>query len=369
MPNFRIYNSDNKNFPVAANEHRITITFKDESFLTTTLGKNNTYGTVIGYLNKEFEYSAKGNYSDVFGVTTIDSLIAKVAEDTLNRNIIPNYGYLTKKMFTHGESPSLSLDFRCWAGDSENGVNYQGSKINSNNQRTNDSIKSNPVLVANLLVNATLPRVSNDAALLTKDAPKALGQVAKKGATLGLNVAQLAGTGFLQMGAAVVGDDNDIKTLDTLASENITNIANNLDSWFSKKPPVCEVKVGNIFHKDMMVVTSVDVKFSKEYTASGVPLYGDFSVNLQSLFSGSVLGDMTNLNSNLERTFGSGFNGKSSTRVTFDDEKITEQDIGNAITKFKSDLSSAPTDNSRWQERWARCRGPKLCPPARSRRY
>ena len=51
----------------------------------------------------------------------------------------------------------------------------------------------------------------------------------------------------------------------------------------------------------MMVVTSVDVKFSKEYTASGVPLYGDFSITLQSLFSGSVLGDMTNMNSNLEK--------------------------------------------------------------------
>ena len=39
MSKFSIYNSDNRNFPVAANEHRITITFKDESFLATTLGK------------------------------------------------------------------------------------------------------------------------------------------------------------------------------------------------------------------------------------------------------------------------------------------------------------------------------------------
>ena len=345
MPNFRIYDTSNKrNFPDAANEHRITITFKDESFLATTLGKNNTYGTVVGYLNKEFEYSAKGNYSDVFGVTSIDSLIAKVTEDTLNRNIIPNYGYLTKKMFTHGESPSLSLDFRCWSGDSEDSSNYKGSKINDKNERVSESIKSNPVLVANLLVNATLPRVSNDAALLTKDAPKALGQVVKKGAEVGLNVGQLAGTGFIQMGAALIGSDGDVKTLGDLANENVTNIANNLDSWFSKKPPVCEVKVGNIFHKDMMVVTSVDVKFSKEYTAYGTPLYGDFSVNLQSLFSGSVLGDMTNLNSSLERTFGSGFNGRSSTRVTFDDQRITEEDITSAVQKFKSDFSSAAGD-------------------------
>lgn len=336
---FKIYNSDNRNFPTASEEHKITIIFKDESFFTTTLGKNNVYGTVHGYLNKEFEYSSKGNYTDVFGVSNIDSLITKVAEDTLNRNIIPNYGYLTKKMFTHGESPTLSLDFRCWSGDPKSG-GYAGSTINNDNNREPSKIKSNPVIVSNLLINATLPRVSNDAALLTKSAPKALGNVITKGVSTGLDIGKLAVTGYLEIGAAVTGDDNKIKTLSDSASENITNISNNLDSWFSKKPPVCEVIVGNIFHKDMMVVVSVDVKLSKEYSSPGIPLYGDFSITLQSLFSGSVLGDMTGMNTDLERTFGSGFNGKSSNRVTFDDERVTEQDIKTAVGNFKSAISS-----------------------------
>ena len=69
-------------------------------------------------------------------------------------------------------------------------------------------------------------------------------------------------------------------------------------------------------------------------------MYGDFSITLQSLFSGSVLGDMTGMNTDLERTFGSGFNGKSSNRVTFDDERATEQDIKTAVGNFKSAISS-----------------------------
>ena len=74
-------------------------------------------------------------------------------------------------------------------------------------------------------MNATLPRVSNDAAILTKRCTtKSFRSSRKKGAQVGLDVGKLAVNGYLQMGAAIVGDDNKIQTLSDSASENITNI-------------------------------------------------------------------------------------------------------------------------------------------------
>ena len=61
MPsNFSIYKQNGRqNFPSAAKEVKVEITFKDEQG-TDLFGLNNkkTFGTVEGYLSKEFEYTS-----------------------------------------------------------------------------------------------------------------------------------------------------------------------------------------------------------------------------------------------------------------------------------------------------------------------
>lgn len=324
---FSIYNSDNRNFPTAALEHEISITFKDESALGKILSTDRTYGKIVGYLNKEFEYTAKGNYTDIFNMADAGSgLIKNVVEDTINRNIIPNYGYLSKKMFTHGESPTLSLDFRCWAGDDGNNNytnTYSGSTINNKGKREKNKMTTiNPVLVANVLVNATMPRISNNSPLLSTNAPEAVKNSILAAGKLGFDAVQLGMSGNL---ATLVY--NQATGKEQTVGQNATDVATDISNLFPKKPPVCEVKVGKIFHKDMMVLVSVDIKFSKEYYDKGIPLYGDFSITLQSLFAGGVIdGDKDSI-------FGSGLNGVGSqSRVTFDDEVATPGDILKNIT-------------------------------------
>lgn len=317
---YRIFSQNSsKSFPKAAIEHVIQITFKDEAFLS-DLNGGNVYGTLVGFLNNEFEYSAKGNYTDVFNVTKIDSLPLKLLEDTVQRNI-GNYGILTKKMYTNGESPTLTVNFRCWAANSEYAPSYAGSSVNDKNDRVNKEAISNPAIVANALINATMPRVESTSILMTKNVPDALIAMAKATGKVLSEVPLIAEAKTFFNGGSFA---------DAMESGYNTNFIetakNTLGDLLSKKPPVCLVKIGNIFEKDMMVVASVEVKFSKEYHQPGVPLYGDFNVTLQSLFTGSVNDSMTKTDNKQERIFGSGLNSKKGSRVTFDDRALEMKD-------------------------------------------
>lgn len=348
---FRIYGDPNDpkkyktNFPAATNEHRIKIIFKDESAIRSALQPTTgDYGTIIGYLSKEFEYSSKGNYTNVFNTTGSDSLLLKVAEDATQRTLIPvDYGFLTKKMFTHGESPTISVEFRCWAGESS----YTGSeikKIDNKNQRVATDEKNNPVVIANALINATLPRITSKAALLNSNVTDAGGKAIRAVADAGVDLTKFVVNGLpiTQFYKAATGGSGgeDLKNAGT-------NVLNDLSSWFSKKPPVCHVIIGNIFSKDMMVVLSVDVKFSKEYVSEGVPLYADFNVTFQSLFSGSSIEDGEIGSQTMkERMFGSGFNHNKNTRVTFNDAEITTQDFKNMLKNAKQGVIEGATDFS-----------------------
>lgn len=328
---YRLFNKNNNlSFPKAAlNEHRITITFKDETPLGMAAQENKTYGTLVGYLNNEFEYTAKGNYTDVFGVTKIDSLMLRMFEDSIQRNIA-NYGLLTKKMYTNGESPTLTVNFRCWAADETKPSTYQGSVLAPTKEdasaRKNTNIMSNPVIIANALINATLPRVSSESILMKESVVDAYRTVMVEGPYGGL------------VKGSVAGSDKSvweqIKSASGGAVEGAKNLANGLVNILSKKPPVCSVVIGNIFEKDYMVVGSVDVKFSKEYYQEGIPLYGDFNVTLQSLFSGSVVDGMDGkTKGDSEKIFGSGLNKKSKNRVTFDDADTSPELIKQKITE------------------------------------
>lgn len=341
---FSIYNRA-KNFPKAADELKVQITFTDENGME-LLGFNNsgkTFGTVIGYLSKEFEYTANGNYTNIFNPTKPDSLLLKILEDESQRNLM-NYGYLTKKMYVNGDSPSIDISFRCFSTDS--------SKDDPDNRQASYKGITNPVSVANALINATLPRVGNDALLnftsLHEAGNNALNGVGKffndiiEPYKKAENVSDIPGATLDAAGNVVVNSYDFLKGL-------------RIDNLTSKKPPVCNVKIGNFFEKDMMVVKTVSVKFSKEFSGVGVPLYAEFDVTLQSLFNSASL--ESGSQGRDERVFGSGLNlTNSSNRVSFDDDRPKEPEKIQAentpalptIPGIKASVAnSAPSDTNR----------------------
>lgn len=320
---FSIYNTGKRNFPAAAEELKVTITFKDENGaeLFGLNNPNNIFGIIEGYLSKEFEYNATGNYTNIFAPPKPDSIILKVLEDETQRNVA-NYGYLTKKMYTNGDSPVIDISFRCYGGDSDSD---HSAKYNS---------LISPIAVANALINATLPRVGDSSIFNFTDISKTLPgkamidtlKASGEGlvATTKVLASIIPGTN-IDIGAAVSDTD---KASDEMINSQL-NFANSLGNmikdhklsdFVSKKPPVCDVRIGNFFEKDMMVVKSVSVKLSKEFINQGEPLYADFDVSLQSLFNSAnyTEGKDTEIGNKNERIFGSGMNirGKTS-RVTF----------------------------------------------------
>lgn len=316
MATFNLYNRSSgttSNFPKAAQELKVEIEFIDES-VPEALGiggmTDGSLGKVVGYLSKKFEYDATGNYSNIFNVQSFsDSIGWNFLKDETQRNFA-NYGYLTKKVYNQGFSPTLTIDFRCYAGDDDHTAYYKSS--------ISDPMK-NPIAIANALVNATLPRVGKNALFnFTSVVDKT---AIKKGLkTLGA-VGELAYNGYKELGMVATGNTNldenqKLQAQTTKVDSETRNLINNLTS---RKPPTCNVKVGNIFQKDMMVVKQVHVELSMEYLAAGVPLYGDFSVTLESLFNAAVL--ETGSKDSDDRLFGSGLNfntDSTKNRVSFD---------------------------------------------------
>ena len=306
-----------ENFPKAAEELKIEITFVDENGmqLLGLLNNGKTFGTVVGYLNKEFEYTAVGNYTNIFNVNKPDSLFLKLIEDESQRNL-GNYGYLTKKMYTNGESPSIDVSFRCYSGDSEKSAKY---KTNS------------PIEVANALVNATLPRVGNNNILnftSLSNLPDSNNPIGKLFNTVATTL-KTSYSGYDASLKYIRGEREEAVNEADKASNNFSESF--VDLWssikdlelsdiVSKKPPVCNVKIGNFFEKEMMVVKQVSFKLSKEFISPGEPLYADFDITLQSLFNSSTLESGTDKKT--EKIFGSGLNKTgSSRRVSFDEDK------------------------------------------------
>lgn len=321
---YRLFRGNDTSFPSAKEEHKIVITFTDENDVDAldAFGVNHaTYGTVVGYMSKEFEYEAHGNYSDVWGNVLPSSMWSKPLEELTQRNLT-NYGYMSKKIFTHGDSPTISISFRCWAGDDES-PGYS------------DFVKgaiNNPVEVGNALINATLPRVSeNKNAILGPTVTKEMLEFGTKAIP---NAAMAAGKAIVN-----VGEGEWKKAL-----QNVRELVN---KFTSKKPPVCRVSIGNIFEKSFMVVKDVSMKLSKEYFAKGVPLYGDFNVTFQSLFAGTVLGTANVRDPAQELIFGSGLNSKvGSTRVTFDDSAPDISPVVNQIGNSVQQIATQKKDSS-----------------------
>lgn len=279
--------------PNAAEENRVTI------FIHSPFKKGNDspapFATITGYLTKEFQYSAKGNYTNVFDVSPISSLPLKVVSDETQRNLA-NYGYLTKKMYTKGESPTVTVEFRCYADDGM-------TKIDGSSK------PPNPIKVANYLIAMTTPQIGFD--------------------------------GILMFDRMTLKNSEDRSTLAFDDSTSVASIiANTINDFTSRKPPVCKLTIGNIFKKDQMVVRSVDTSVSMQFKDQGIPLYVDITVTFESLFDSVTIDNDNdnNFNEVNEEIFGTGLNFKNDSRVTF--KPLTSDEMTTGLQKIQTDFKN-----------------------------
>ena len=321
--NFEIYNTSISDYgvPTAAKEHLVTMRFHNQDNLLST--KDSLMASICGYMTNEFSYSSTGNYKNVWDITwTGDSQPAKLLSDETQRNIF-NHGYATKKMFSNGESPSISISMTCYAGD-----NYDGLVESIGGE----TIKNSPVEIAQILIAATLPKVASDNignATNAKTFVKGALPVAKKVVSGTLGIASTLAT--------KTATDGPVAAIGSGFDEAKTMLGKDFDMITSRKPPVCELSIGSIFKKDFMVVRKVDVTFSKEYISPGVPLYAKFELVFESLFNAANIFGKDN--NNAYSIFGTGLlmNGRPS-RVSF----ISKSDI--AATKV--DTPQATNDGT-----------------------
>lgn len=300
---FQLFSQDGNtslNKPKAAEEHKIEIAFHNQNNIL-TIGDTPMLGYVVGYMTNEFSYSSTGNYKNVWDIVwSGDSMPAKLLSDESQKNFF-NYGYATKKMFSNGESPSINISFTCYAGDDTGTNTYSMDRLKTMSV-------NNPIYIAQLLIAATLPQVATNNAFLETNLVGAAGGTATAVGNV-IKTIVPAGKKFLEDTAAG-------KPLDG-AVDSVKMMATSLgDAITSNKPPVCNLKIGNIFEKDMMVIRKVDAVMSKEYLSPGVPLYGKFDVTLESLFNAANLFHGEDLKK--EKIFGTGLkinNGPS--RVSF----------------------------------------------------
>lgn len=287
-------NGISHNRPAAAEEHKIIINFHNQSNLADGIDHGKIYASVVGYMTNEFTYSSTGNYKNIYENLFPDNVITRAISDETQRNMM-NYGYTTKKMYSNGESPTLTVEFMCYAGDVDGGIGLNDGK----------ATYTDPVAIAEILVNATLPKVASGNMMLATN----LGKLINENAPLAI----VETVGKAYEGAKSVITDGKV---DWVAINSAVN------KFTSQKPPVCILKIGNIFEKDMMVVKRVEVTLSKEYIRKGVPLYGKYSVTFESLFNAANIVDDSGANNASEKAsiFGSGLKNVSPTnkdRVSF----------------------------------------------------
>lgn len=302
-------NGRSKYKPEAANENKVTIQIHSPFYKE---DGPHVFATIEGYLSKELQYEAKGNYKDMYNVTDGNSILVNFLSDEAQRNVA-NYGYLTKKIYSNSDSPAVSFEFRCLADD---------TWASYTNEKGPNKI-SNPIKIANYLIGMTTPHINSDG--------------------LFLQDRLFMGGGNTVPMSETIGPDG---TITASVYEKVANAAGRaLDSITSRKPPVCRLTIGKIFEKDQMVLKNVSITISKEYYAPGIPLYADFSVVFESLYSSVSISDGDKITdedlNNKERIFGTGFNKKDGrdTRIQFEG---VGYDKPLNVTKIASSLVPPP---------------------------
>lgn len=291
-----IYHSTGSGIPLAADEMQFNMSFRTQP---TGIAPSEYWYDVWGYLTDEFSYSSNANYENVWNPQDIlPTPLANLIKDETQRSFA-TYGYATKKTFTNNTSQSITLK---WRTVSHSNLKH-GGVVNADNGET---MYTNPVMIAKSLMMATMPTVGKNAFWNFTSVSEQLGQVVKEAITVGAGM----------LNAIANPLDTASNTIDAMAAggrvmASVTGAAKTAaNNLFPKHPPICQLMIGSMFKKDFMVVKNVEVTFSKEFFEPGVPLYGDYTVTLESLFNSSNQTDPSD-----EVKFGTGLISSTKSRV------------------------------------------------------
>ena len=303
---FSLYNSNNGVLPVAADEMLFKITAHDQDTFFETY--NGPIYEVQGYLSDEFSYSSQAQYDNITTPVAPDHLLYKMLKDETQRSIA-TYGYMTKKTYSNSSSQSLTIKFRSVAHNRK----FLTCVATNSKDKT---YTTNPKDIAKVLMSLTMNTVGKNALFnFTSPAKTTVGAAVKNALTpVGNFVNAAANVTMAPFGIKLKQDEaSTTQPVAPIPADHIeekTAVEYTLDMLTVKNPLVVRLQIGNIFDKDYMVVKSVDVTFSKEFYNTGIPLYADFTVTLESLFNSSNQVDLVK-----EQVFGTGFSVRNDFKV------------------------------------------------------
>lgn len=290
---FSLYNTSNGVLPEASKEMEFLIEAHEQD--TIFLKNEGPLFRVNGFLSEEISYSSQAQYDNITTPVAPDHLLYRAFKDESQRSIA-TYGYLTKKTYSNSSSQSITLKFRA--------VSHNRRFITCSVISKNGSGSTNPKDIAKSLMSLTMNTVGKNAIFnFTSPGNTKFGKAIKNS----LAPAVIASNVSINAMGSPFGVSIDQPTTMPESKPEASNHVDNsitkyaIDMLTAKNPLVVRLRIGDIFDKDYMVVKSVDVTFSKEFYQKGVPLYGDFTVTLESLFNSSNQEDP-----NQENIFGTG---------------------------------------------------------------
>jgi len=253
----------------AAQEHKITI----DIIPNANVPNAKSIYTLIGFMKDQFSYSVAAQYNKIKDIPSLDGF-ARYGKDLINSDASYHSGFFSKKMFEPGNAYSkLDLKFRI----------YDDPTITKK---------------CDLLIACCLPMIAGDNPVLN--------------------------TSVIAVGSDLFGKTVDAAAEVAVAATSLnvgTTIAAAMDAIMkigtTRKPPHLNVKIGSYFSKTDMVLTNVEFTYSKEFVYSeklkqSYPLYADFNISLESLYSMLAMSDTTD--ENIKR-FGTGFEQSGMARV------------------------------------------------------
>jgi len=279
----------------AAQEHKITI-----DIVSMANSKKIIAGQITGFMKDQFNYSVGAQYNKIIDIPSGgNGNLFRYVKDVANADAIWHSGFFSKKVFEPGNAYSkLDLKFRVY---------------------------DNPYVVrdCDLLVACCLPMVAGKVG----DSRNTFLNTSMEGALVGLVKESV--TSVKESVNALI-DDGPTAAAGT-AMKNI------LGASSTRKPPHLNVSIGSYFKKNEMVLTNVDFTYSKEFAYSeyykrSYPVYVDFNITVESLYSMLAIDNVDSIETN--RIFGTGFGEEQhGTRVRMVHSGVVENPVEAAVKK------------------------------------
>jgi hypothetical protein len=241
-------------------------------------------GITTGVMLENFNISVSQEWESLFNIRDKFAGAQKVLSGVADIGLF-NSGAWTQKIFRGGGYLEISPKFRVYDKDST-GVCIEAVKNimvhilpkYRGNFRTIDDLAS----AARSVVEKIGKNIESGAKALYKDTANTLTKVGKKIGTEIVETATGQNNAFFESAAAGVSDLEVIKQMSSSSPSPIT------------------IQIGELFRQSEMLVTNLNVDFSKEFCKAG-PLYVDITLNLSSLVAAEASMVNNGFSNNLTR--------------------------------------------------------------------